>query len=87
MTVKENTKPSVICSYSCFTHYFSVDNYKVDDIKELLGQLQAFQYNGDWDSCEYLGKVMTISYETTDPWEAREEFANELAIDIENLLK
>jgi len=87
MTVKANTKQSASYSHSCFTHFFSVNNIKAEDVKKLIVKLQASQHNGDWDSYEYMGKVMSISYETTDPWESREEFANELASHIANFLK
>ena len=87
MSTKTITKPSASYTNSCFTHYFSVNNIKVDDVKKLLSQLQASLYNGYWDHYEYMGKIMSISYETTDSWEAREEFANELASEIDNLLK
>jgi hypothetical protein len=87
MTVKAITKPSAAYSHSCFTHFFSVNNISVDDVNKLIARLQDTQYNGDWDSYEYMGKVMSISYETTDPWEGREEFANELGTDISNFLK
>ena len=87
MKVKANTKQSASYSHSCFTHYFSVNNINAEEVKKLIAKLQASIHNGDWDSYEYMGKVMSISYETTDPWESREEFANELAIEIENYLK
>ena len=87
MKVKENTKPLAAHSYSCYSHYFSVDAMSTEVVEKLLADLKASHYNGDWDSFLYMGKVTAISYETTDQWEAREEFANELANDISDLLK
>ena len=87
MKVNENTKPSVAHSYSCYTHYFSVDGMSAGIVEMLLADLQASHYNGHWDSFVLWGKVSVIFYETTDQWEAREEFANELANDISDLLK
>ncbi len=87
MKVKANTKPSATYSYSCYTHYFSVDAMSAEVLEKLLAELQASHYNGDWDSFVLMGKVTAISYETTDQWEAREAFADELASDISDLLK
>lgn len=87
MSTKTIKKPSACYSNSCFTHYFSANNMKVEDMKNLLLQLQASQYNGYWNHFKYKGKIMSISYMTSDILEAREEFANELASDIADLLR
>lgn len=87
MKVKASTKPSVVLSHSYHAHYFSLKNVDDYEVKSLLKGIEDPCQNGSWHIDFYLGKIQNIYYETTDPWEAREEFANELAIEIAKFLK
>ncbi|WP_146178951.1 hypothetical protein [Limnohabitans sp. Jir61] len=87
MSVTFTKNPMAIFSHSCYVHYFNVMDVPVALAHKAIKVLSKSSYNGCW-SVQLMGdEVHTIDYETTDEWEARVEFAEQLALEISQVFK
>jgi len=74
-------------SSSTLVHTFGVkpiSGLYESEINELLSS--AYVANGDFSVCSYNNTIYSITYETTDEWEFREDFAIQLAKTVNEIL-
>ena len=79
-----------ITSYSCTTLIHAFETMRISyeykkEIEQLLLEISA-DINGSFEINAYDFAIYSITYETTDTWEGREEFAEELGNNINLLL-